>query len=208
VFTGIIEDVGRVAGSEDLEAGRRLSIATSLPVETFQTGESIAIAGACMTVVSAAGGCFAVDVSAESLRRSTLGDLAVGDAVNLERAMRLGDRLGGHMVSGHLDGTGTVDSIRDEGESKVFTFRVDAAMTKMIVEKGSVAVDGISLTCFGCRDGCFDVAVIPHTLAVTTLGLRKPGARVNIELDVMGKYVAQLVDAAIAARIDAGGRRP
>ncbi len=207
MFTGIVEDVGRVAGSEDLEAGRRLWIATSLPVETFETGESIAIAGACMTVVSAEGGRFAVDVSAESLRRSTLGDLAAGDAVNLERAMRLGDRLGGHMVSGHLDGTGTVDSIRAEGESKVFTFRVDAAMSPMIVEKGSVAVDGISLTCFGCRDGSFDVAVIPHTLAVTTLGLREPGARVNIELDVMGKYVAQLVDAAIAARIDAGRRR-
>jgi len=203
MFTGIVEDIGRVERLEALAAGRRLWVATSLPVETFDIGESIAIAGACMTVVSAGDGRFAVDVSAESLRRSTLGDLALGDAVNLERAMRLGDRLGGHMVSGHLDGTGEVQSIRPEGESQVFTFRVDAAFLPMIVEKGSIAVDGTSLTCFACRDGCFDVAVIPHTLEVTTLGMRRPGARVNIELDVMGKYVAQLVDAAIAARIEA-----
>ena len=200
MFTGIVEDVGRVARSQDLEAGRRLWIATSLPVETFEIGESIAIAGACMTVVSAAGDRFAVDVSAESLRRSTLGELASGDAVNLERAMRLGDRLGGHMVSGHLDGTGTVDSIRAEGESQVFTFRVDAAMIKMIVEKGSVAVDGISLTCFACRDSCFDVAVIPHTLAVTTLGQLAVGASVNLEGDLIAKHVDRLVTAHLAAR--------
>ena len=204
MFTGIVEDVGHLDRREDQTAGQRLWIRTSLPVETFETGESIAIAGACMTVVSAAQGRFAVDVSAESLRRSTLGALAEGDPVNLERAMRLGDRLGGHMVSGHLDGTAVVDAIRPEGESRIYTFRVDASlmpMMPMIVEKGSVAVDGTSLTCFHCRDGLFDVAVIPHTLAVTTLGVRRPGDHVNIELDVMGKYVARLVDAAIAARV-------
>lgn len=201
MFTGIVEDVGRILRSEELAAGRRLWVATALPAAGFEMGESIAIAGACMTVVAARTGEFAVDVSAESLRRTTLGALADGDAVNLERAMQLGDRLGGHMVSGHIDGTGTVASIRPEGESSIFTFRVDPALMPMLVEKGSVAVDGTSLTCFHCRDDSFDVAVIPHTLAVTTLGRRAVGAAVNIEVDVMGKYVAKLVDAAIDARL-------
>ena len=201
MFTGIVEDVGRVVRSEELAAGRRLWVATSLPVASFAMGESIAIAGACMTVVATASGRFAVDVSAESLRRSTLGDLADGDGVNLERAMQLGDRVGGHMVSGHVDGTGSVRSIAPEGESSIFTFGVDPSLMPMMVEKGSVAVDGISLTCFHCLGDSFDVAVIPHTLSVTTLGRRAVGAHVNIEVDVMGKYVARLVDAAIAARI-------
>lgn len=203
MFTGIIEDVGRIVCREELAAGRRLWVETTLPVTEFAIGESIAIAGACMTVVATTNDRFAVEVSAESLRRSTLGELADGDGVNLERAMQLGDRLGGHMVSGHIDGTGSVESIRPEGESSIFTFRVDPALMPMLVEKGSVAVDGISLTCFHCREDRFDVAVIPHTLSVTTLGRCKPGSRVNIEVDVMGKYVARLVDAAIAARIGA-----
>lgn len=201
MFTGIVQDVGRVARLEELTAGRRLWVATALPAAEFEMGESVAIAGACMTVVATAPGEFAVDVSAESLRRTTLGDLEPGHPANLERAMRLGDRVGGHMVSGHVDGTGSIDGIRPEGESSIYTFRVPADLAPMLVEKGSVAVDGISLTCFHCVDDRFDVAVIPHTQAVTTLGSKKPGARVNIEVDVMGKYVARLVDAAIAARM-------
>jgi riboflavin synthase len=206
VFTGIVEDVGRLVRREDLAGGRRLWVATRLAVCDFAMGESIAIAGACMTVVAMSGGElgggeFAVDVSAESLRRTTLGDLGEGDAVNLERAMKLGDRLGGHIVSGHIDGTGVVESIRAEGESSIYTFRIDADLMPMLVEKGSVAVDGTSLTCFHCRESLFDVAVIPHTQAVTTLGSRTPGARVNIEVDVLGKHVAKLVDAAIQSRI-------
>lgn len=205
MFTGIVEDVGRLVRREDLAEGRRLWVTTSLPVSEFEMGESVAIAGACMTVVAMTGGElggeFAVDVSAESLRRTTLGALCDGDAVNLERAMKLGDRLGGHIVSGHIDGTGVVESIRAEGESSIFTFRVDAGLMPMLVEKGSVAIDGTSLTCFHCRDSSFDVAVIPHTQAVTTLGARQPGARVNIEVDVLGKHVAKLVDAAIKMRV-------
>lgn len=200
MFTGIVEDVGRISHLENLSGGRRLWVATGLPVSSFETGESIAIAGACMTVVETADGEFAVDVSAESLRRTSLGDLAPGDAVNLERAMQLGDRLGGHMVSGHIDGTGVVDSIRPEGESSIFTFRVAPDLMPMLVEKGSVAVDGISLTCFACRKDRFDVAVIPHTMTATTLGVRLPGGKVNIEVDMMGKYVAKLVETAIVAR--------
>ena len=206
MFTGIVEDVGRLVRREDLAEGRRLWVATSLPVSEFEMGESVAIAGACMTVVAMAGaelggGEFAVDVSAESLRRTTLGELSDGDAVNLERAMKLGDRLGGHIVSGHIDGTGVVEQVRAEGESSIYTFRIDSELMPMLVEKGSGAVDGTSLTCVNCRDALFDVAVIPHTQAVTTLGARKPGARVNIEVDVLGKHVAKLVDAAVKARV-------
>jgi riboflavin synthase len=212
LFTGIVEDVGRLVRREDLAEGRRLWVATSLPVSEFEMGESVAIAGACMTVVAKlasagdgrggeiGGGEFAVDVSAESLRRTTLGGLGNGDAVNLERAMKLGDRLGGHIVSGHIDGTGVVESVRAEGESSIYTFRIDAELMPLLVEKGSVAVDGTSLTCFNCREALFDVAVIPHTQAVTTLGARKPGARVNIEVDVLGKHVAKLVEAALQSR--------
>jgi riboflavin synthase len=201
LFTGIVEDVGRLARREDLAEGQRLWVATALPVLEFEMGESVAVAGACMTVVAVASGEFAVDVSAESLRRTTLGELAAGDRVNLERAMKLGDRLGGHIVSGHIDGTGVVEAIRPEGESSIYTFRIDDALMPMLVEKGSVAVDGTSLTCFHCRESLFDVAVIPHTQAVTTLGTRRPGSRVNIEVDVLGKHVAKLVEAAIKSRL-------
>lgn len=221
MFTGIIEDLGHLARREPLQEGQRLWVRTVLPVAELQMGASVALSGACMTVVAMApadepggqiggagqrgssGGEFAVDVSAESLRRTTLGDLREGDVINLERSMRLGDHVGGHMVSGHVDGTGTVISIVPEGESSIFTFGVVPSLMTMLVEKGSVAVDGISLTCFNCRADRFDVAIIPHTFAVTTLGVRGPGARVNIEVDVMGKYVAKLVDAAIAARLGA-----
>lgn len=219
MFTGIIEDLGHLVRSEPLQEGQRLWVRTALPVADMPMGASIALSGACMTVVavkagrargsSAAGDVasgdldeFAVDVSAESLRRTTLGDLRPGDPVNLERSMQLGDRIGGHMVSGHIDGTGSVISIVPEGESSIFTFGADPSLMSMMVEKGSVAVDGISLTCFNCRADRFDVAIIPHTFEVTTLGVRGPGSRINIEVDVMGKYIAKLVDAAIAARLE------
>lgn len=203
MFTGIVQDVGRVVRCEELAAGRRLRVATALPAESFEMGESVAIAGACMTVVETGPGEFAVDVSAESLRRTTLGDFREGHPVNLERAMRLGDRVGGHMVSGHVDGTGSVVSIRPEGESSIYTFRVPSDLASMLVEKGSVAVDGISLTCFRCEGDEFDVAVIPHTQAVTTLGKARPGDRVNLEVDAMGKYVAKLVDKLVEKAVDA-----
>jgi riboflavin synthase len=192
VFTGIIEDLGSIESVEPLEAGSRLKIATALPTAEFAMGESICCNGACMTVVEIADKTFAIDVSAESLRRTTLADLSPGDPVNLERSIRLQDRLGGHLVSGHVDGTGRVESIRPEGESAIYRFAVPEALTPLLVEKGSVAVDGISLTCFNCDGGGFDVAVIPHTTSVTTLGVRKPGDGVNIENDLLGKYVERL----------------
>ena len=201
MFTGIIEDLGSLAASRGLSAGRRLDIATNLSTADFELGESIALNGACMTVVAWSEGRFAVDVSAESLRRTTLGTLREGAPVNIERSMKLGERLGGHIVSGHVDGTGQIAAMREEGESTVFTFAIDAGLMPILVEKGSVAVDGISLTCFACRKDRFEVAVIPHTRAVTTLGAARIGDRVNIEADMLGKYVARLVDAAIQARL-------
>ena len=199
VFTGIIEDLGRVISLEQLARGKRLRIETSIPSDDFVVGESITVNGACMTVVSVDGPTFSVEVSAESLRCTTLGDLVPDDRVNLERSIRLSDRLGGHLVSGHVDGTGKVASIRQEGESSIYRFSVPCDLTRLMVEKGSIAVDGISLTCFACSDDGFDVAVIPHTAAVTTLGLKKPGMRVNIETDLLAKYVAKLAQAHMRA---------
>jgi riboflavin synthase len=193
MFTGIIEDLGTVHGVEALEAGCRLTVGTALPAEDFPLGASVCVSGACMTVVDFSNGQFSFDVSRESLRRTTLGDLKHGDRVNLERSVRLQDRLGGHLVSGHVDGIGHVVSIEDEGESSIFRFQLSPKSGRLTVEKGSIALDGISLTCFRCVDDQVDVAVIPHTRLATTLGLKRPGDTVNVELDLLGKYVERLL---------------
>jgi riboflavin synthase len=198
MFTGIVEDLGTVAGVDSLSAGCRLTVATTLPAKDFPLGASICVNGACMTVVDFREARFCVDVSLESLRRTTLGDLKQDDRVNLERSVRLQDRLGGHLVSGHVDGIGQLVSIVDEGESSIFRFQLPPGMGRLTVEKGSIAVDGISLTCFHCVDDRVDVAVIPHTLQVTTLGLKRPGDSVNVELDLLGKYVERLLQPHIA----------
>ena len=187
MFSGIIECLGKVAAVRPRAGGAELTIRSRL--RGLATGESIAINGACMTAVHARGGAFAVDVSRESLRRTTLGGLAPGDPVNLERSLRLGDRLSGHLVFGHVDGIGRVGSITPEGESALYRFSLPAALGRFLVEKGSIAVDGISLTVFDCTPRSFTVAVIPHTAAVTTLGSRRPGDRVNIESDMLARYV-------------------
>ncbi|MFQ5478466.1 MAG: riboflavin synthase [Candidatus Binatia bacterium] len=202
MFTGIIESNGEVLSAEVLEEGKRLLISTSIPVDELSLGESIAVDGACMTVTVTGRGFFAVDVSAESLRCTTLGFFHPGRRVNLERSLKLGDRLGGHVVSGHVDGIGELKSVRPEGESSIYTFHLGEKLARLLVEKGSVAVDGISLTCFNCGASSFDVAVIPHTLEVTTLGDRRSGDRVNIETDLLGKYVARLIEPAIATSAD------
>lgn len=202
MFTGIVQDLGRVREVCALQEGRRLSITTALAKQDLEMGESIAISGACMTVVEWSDDWFAVDVSAESLRRTTLGSLVAGDPVNVERSLTMADRLGGHMVSGHVDGTGRVAAIEPEGESYLFTFAASPDVLELLIEKGSVTVDGISLTCFACTKDSFQVAIIPHTFEVTTLGKKKPGDPVNLENDVMGKYVQKLVDAALAKRLN------
>ena len=192
MFTGIIDEVATIDRVEPLAAGRRLGARCGGAAD-LSLGDSVAIDGSCMTVVAVTDSTFDVEVSAESLRRTTLGDLRSGDRVNVERAMRVDDRLGGHIVTGHVDGTGSVRSIRAEGESSVYTFEVAPELARLLVEKGSVAVDGISLTCFHCLVDSFDVAVIAHTASATTLGSKRAGDRVNIENDLLAKYVEKLV---------------
>ena len=151
--------------------------------------------GACLTVTGRRDRSFTLDVSPETLRRTTLGDLSTGARVNLERALRMGDRMGGHIVLGHVDGVGRLESIRRDGEWLLYRFRAPRLLTPYLVEKGSIAVDGVSLTVFACRGPSFTVALIPHTLAGTTLGERKPGDRVNLEADVLLKQIERMLRA-------------
>jgi riboflavin synthase len=151
--------------------------------------------GACLTVTGRRGARFTVDVSPETMRRTTLGKLVPGTRINLERALRFGDRLGGHLVQGHVDGVGQLESIRSEGDWLAYRFRVPRTLMPYLVEKGSIAVDGVSLTVFACRGPSFTVALIPHTLKVTTLGERKPGDRVNLEADVLLKQIEGMLRA-------------
>lgn len=205
MFTGIVQSLGRVGAIERDKAGRRLAIETKLPKLTI--GESIAVNGACMTVAAKGRGRVLIDVSAESMRRTTLGKLRVGSRVNLERALRLADRLGGHLVQGHVDGIGHLVSIEAESNGWIYTFEAPAAVARYLVEKGSVAVDGISLTVAALRNRRFTVAVIPHTARCTTLGKRKCGDWVNLEADVLAKYVEKLLGADRSARRQGAGRR-
>lgn len=194
MFTGIVQDVGRLLRAEPRGPGRRLTLATALDTATFELGESVAVSGVCLTVAAAQPGAFAADVSPETLRRSTLGGLRPGDPVNLERALRLSDRLGGHFVLGHVDATARCAANAAQGEFRVLRFEVPADALRYLVAKGSVAVDGVSLTVASLEGEGFSVAVIPHTLERTTLPGLRPGERVNLEADVLGKYVERLLD--------------
>ena len=170
-----------------------------------EEGESIAVNGACLTARDIQGRRFLVDVSPESLSRTGLGSLEVGSRVNLERALRLADRLGGHLVSGHVDALGRVEERRAVGDFTLFTFSLDAGLTKYVIEKGSITIDGVSLTVNSCTGNRFSVSIIPHTLAVTTLGRLKQGDQVNIEVDIIGKYVEKLLSEQ-SAETDSGSR--
>jgi riboflavin synthase len=195
LFSGIIQDVGTVAAVRRARGGVDVTVRSRL--RGLALGESIAISGACMTVTERRGGTFRVHVSQESLRRTTLGGMRAGTTVNLERSLRLADRVSGHLVFGHVDGIGAIKAIRPEGESALYRFAVPAGFARYLVEKGSVAVDGISLTVFRCTGRSFTVAVIPHTAAATTLGTRHPGDTVNLESDMLARYVER----AVAARL-------
>jgi riboflavin synthase len=193
LFTGIIEDLGTVDQIKRSSDGAVISIRTALPTARISIGESIAVSGCCLTVVRKARGILAMDVSAETLRRTILGELKPGDRVNLERCLTLNKLLGGHLVSGHVDGIGRLVSIKPEGKSRLYTFEVGANQSRYLVEKGSVALDGVSLTVFAIRGGRFKVALIPHTLKVTTLGYKQVGSTLNIESDMLVKYVERIL---------------
>ncbi|MEJ2700749.1 MAG: riboflavin synthase [Desulfuromonadales bacterium] len=193
MFTGLIETLGNIREVRKSPGGARLSVMTDLPMEDLVKGESIAVNGICLTVTSFGGGVFSADVSAETLSRTTLGELAPGSIVNLERALRLSDRLGGHLVTGHVDGVATVTGRARDGDSVRFTFGIPPGLNRFLVEKGSVAVDGISLTVNAVTGDSFSVSVIPHSLSMTTLQYREVGSRVNIETDLIGKYVERLL---------------
>src|SRR2546426_5550287 len=189
MFTGLIEDVGTIQLLRLSGRSAVLTIETNLPVREMKLGASIAVNGACLTVVEKGKGDFTVDVSPETLKRTNLEKHGTGRLVNLERPMRLQDRLGGHLVTGHVDGIGTVASIKKKGEFTFFGFRVPGKLGSLLVSKGSVAIDGISLTVNECGRQWFAVATIPFTLQHTNLRARRVDAKVNIETDLIGKYV-------------------
>ena len=193
MFSGIIETSGTITRIDAIAEGVRLSLSSALPGAELSLGESICVNGTCLTVTDIGNSGLIFEVSAESLRRTNLGGLGPGSVVNLERSLRLDDRLSGHLVFGHVDGLGSVTSIRAEGDSFLYTFAIPRELSRYLVEKGSVAVDGISLTVFDCRPGSFTCAIIPHTYQLTTLKHRQPGDRVNIETDMQGKYIEQFV---------------
>jgi riboflavin synthase len=194
MFTGIVEELGRVRAVIAQEGGVRIEIDAATVLDDAVLGASIAVNGCCLTVVELGSGWWAADAIIETIDRTTIGTLSVGDPVNLERPVRLADRLGGHVVQGHVDGIGVVgarDGLAD-GSTRL-RIEVPGDLTRYMVEKGSITVDGVSLTVAEVGDDGFTVALIPHTLAVTTLGVRHPGDTVNLEVDVLAKYVERLL---------------
>ena len=194
MFTGIITDIGRVESVEQ-RGDWRFVIACGYDMDTVALGASIACSGCCLTVVDKGPGRFAVDVSGETLSKTTLGDWKPGTRINLERALKLGDELGGHIVSGHVDGVGEVLSATPEGGSTRWRFRVPDDLARFIAPKGSIAIDGVSLTVNEVDGAAFGVNIIPHTATHTTFGALQPGARVHLEIDMLARYVARLTEA-------------
>jgi len=192
MFTGIITDVGRVRSVEK-QGDTRFTIETAFDMDAVPIGASIANNGVCLTVVEKGPGWFAVQASAETLSKTTLGRWAEGTRVNLERSLKLGDELGGHLVYGHVDGVATLVDVRPDGESLRLTFEAPAGLEKYVASKGSVALDGVSLTINEVDGARFGINIIPHTQTATTFGDLKPGDRVNLEVDMLARYVARLV---------------
>lgn len=193
MFTGIIEETGRVKKVLPGNLSGQMEISASKVLEDIKIGDSICVNGVCLTAVEVGSSSFAADVMPETLRRSNLGHLKTGDRVNLERAMPADGRFGGHIVSGHIDGTGTITALKKEGNAVWVTVSAPKAILDLIVEKGSIAIDGISLTVAGVTERDFEVSIIPHTGEETTLLSRKTGDMVNLENDIIGKYVKKLM---------------
>lgn len=202
MFTGIVEGKGRVLRVEYRGEGRKLSLALPEGLTEIQLGDSINVNGACLTVVDRKAREIQVDLSSETLERTTLNEVKQGDEVNLERALRLSDRLGGHIVNGHVDGIGTIIESRREKDFVHLKVRLPQGLTKYIVEKGSIAIDGTSLTVNVCRGEEIQITLIPYTLEKTTLLGKRAGDRVNIETDILGKYVEKMLDRTRPTRID------
>lgn len=196
MFSGIVEGIGRVASLQRKTDGWELAVDAADLMEGAREGDSIAVNGTCLTARSLRGRLFYADISPETGRTTTLAGLAPGQQVNLERALRLGDRLGGHLVTGHVDGVGTIGARRDMADAFEMEVAAPPEVARFLVSRGSVAVDGVSLTVVRCDETTFAVSIIPHTAASTTLGLRHPGDAVNLEADLLGKYVARFWDAA------------
>jgi riboflavin synthase len=192
VFTGLVADLGEVTAVQATADGVRLTLSTRLATE-LQEGDSIAVNGVCLTARAVAADAFTADVMNETLDRSSLGGVAAGAPVNLELALRAADRLGGHIMQGHVDGLGTVAAVREDGFARVVTIEAPPELLRYVVHKGSIAVDGVSLTVARIDDAGFDVSLIPETLERTNLGRAEPGRLVNLEVDVLAKYVEKLL---------------
>jgi riboflavin synthase len=195
MFSGIVVEIGTVKALEETAEAASLTIEASPAFSDVAIGESIAVNGVCLTVVDHRGSMFALDISPETLRTTNLGELRPGDGVNLERSLSLNDRIGGHLVSGHVDGVGRIIAKRPEANALHYDMQVPKGLMRHIVPKGSIAVDGISLTVVACRPDGFQVSIIPHTAAVTTIGRKALGATVNLECDMIGKYVERALQA-------------
>ncbi|MEU0275113.1 riboflavin synthase [Streptomyces sp. NPDC006307] len=193
MFTGIVEELGEVTAVERLGDASRFRLRGRLVTEGAKHGDSIAVNGVCLTVVDTADGEFTADVMAETLNRSSLGALGPGSRVNLERPMAVGDRLGGHIVQGHVDGTGTILERTPSENWEIIKISLPAELSRYVVEKGSITVDGVSLTVVDAGPDHFTVSLIPTTLALTTLGIKEPGDPVNLEVDVIAKYVERML---------------
>ncbi len=204
MFTGIVEEMGRLKAREGSARGATLVIAAQKVLEGLKIGDSIAVNGVCLTATSFDRSSFTAQVMPETLRKTDLESLSPGQPVNLERALALGDRLGGHLVSGHVDGTGILSWRRPEGNAVIVFIQASPELLRYIIPKGSVAVDGVSLTVASVDRKGFSVSLIPHTAAVTTLGQKQPGAVVNIETDLIGKYVEKLLQPYRAAEAPPG----
>lgn len=195
MFTGIIEGFGTIAAIKQSGQGKHMTVDSDVSLEKTKIGDSIAVSGACLTAVRILGNRFEVDVAPETLKCSILGNIKVGDRVNLERALRFSDRLDGHLVSGHIDGTGIMLGRKSLSNAIIITIGVSESLSRYMIPKGSVAVDGVSLTINSCGADQFEVSLIPHTAKLTTVGFKKVGEAVNIETDMIGKYVERFVTA-------------